>query len=316
MFNETFYHSLFRKYVIAYGNCFDDIHIRRFDKTGKVIQNIPVPISYAPKRRWTVMRAEDQTKGTAITLPRMSFYINSFNYDPSQRKTSPLNQIVKLSDKKNEKWNSYNAIPYKIEWELYIIGKNYDDVYQIIEQINPYFNPDWTVQIKLLPTLDRSWDIPIRKIGDSSEEAYEGNFETPQRIIHTMKFEMDAWVFGPIKKSGVIKRIQLDFAIPSGEGPITKLDEQIVGRSERMVISPGLTIDGKPTNDPDETIPYHEITENDDYGFIAEIQNFADGKKYDPNTGKDVTVPGTRINPTTGSIELIALNKKPSTEND
>ncbi len=278
MLGSTFYHSLSRQYVIMFGSCFRDVHIRRFDDNGKTIQSIQVPIQYAPKEKWTILIDEDQTKPIAISLPRISFEITNINPDiGSNRKTSPLNRIVKHStDKKNEWFNSFNMIPYKHEFNLYVVAKNLDDGYQIVEQILPYFNPDFTCELKLLPQLDRKWDIPIRFKGMSHDVAYEGSFEQNKSIIFTLQFEADTWLVGPVQKSGIIKRIQLNFKIPSGDGPVKIEDIGHTPTQEILTITPGLTSDGKPTTDPLESIPYYEISAEDDYGFCKDITNIID----------------------------------------
>ena len=45
MFGTQFYHSTIRKYVIAFGNIFNNIVVQRENHT----QSIAVPIAYGPK---------------------------------------------------------------------------------------------------------------------------------------------------------------------------------------------------------------------------------------------------------------------------
>ena len=82
MFGNQYYHSIIRKYVIAFGNLFNDITIQRFDSDGNRIQTIAVPLSYSPKDKFIVRLRQDPNldQDVAITLPRMGFEITSFNY--------------------------------------------------------------------------------------------------------------------------------------------------------------------------------------------------------------------------------------------
>lgn len=266
MFNKYSYHSLMRKYVIMFGSLFDDIVIQRYNASGTSIQNIPVPISYAPKEKWVVIRSEDQLKPIAITLPRLSFYCNNIGLDLEGRKTSSLNKIIQPTSLNSEFISSFNQIPYKLDFDLYVIAKNYDDMFQMIEQIIPYFQRTFTPTVKLLDQFDRVWDIPVRMKGMNMQEAYDGDFEKRRVIIYTIQFEIDAWFFGPVTKGGIIKRVRNDFII----SPYTHT-------SERLDVTPGLTEDGQPTNNLDETIPINEINAENDYGFIEEIINYNDG---------------------------------------
>lgn len=134
MFNNQFYHSLTRKYVIIFGACFNDITVRRFDANKSVIQNITIPITYAPKQKWVILEKENQLKSVSMQMPRLSFIITGIDADlQSERKHSSLNKLVAKSDKRNEFLNSFNQVPYKIRFDLFIVTKNHDDGYQIIE---------------------------------------------------------------------------------------------------------------------------------------------------------------------------------------
>lgn len=288
MLGSVFYHSLTRKYVIAFGNLFNDLYITRIDSTSNVIQTIPVPIQYGPRQKWERLLAEPlQDKKVAIQVPRLGFAFTNFVYDGS-RQVSPLNRSTKMIvTDKNLVQHQYSPVPYKITAELYSICKNQDDACQIREQIMPYFTPDLSQTLLLIPELDIRLDTKYNLSGTSFEEQYEGDLLERRTSIDTYTFEIDAWFFGPVSKQSLIKRVQIDSIAVPGVGKINSDDLLKYGRSHRVVVTPGLTPDGKPTSDPNQTIPYQQISPEDDYGFIEQEYFYQDNKKYDPVSGTD-----------------------------
>ena len=90
MFGQHFYHKQIRNAVIAFGTIFNNINIKRLDSSGNPLQTVRVPLSYAPKEKF-IARLDQQAdlQGTdskvALTLPRMSFDITGYTYDPTRK---------------------------------------------------------------------------------------------------------------------------------------------------------------------------------------------------------------------------------------
>jgi len=278
MLGSTFYHSAIRKYVIAFGNLFNDINIVRVDKDKKRIQQIPVPIRYARRHRsYDLLKQSSETAKYSFHLPAIAFELTGLSYD-SQRQINPLNKIRGISDDPNRLLTSFSEIPYKLNFEMTLIAKNTDDICQILEQIIPYFLPDHINAVELVPEISLKRDIKFTLTSISTEDTYEGQFNSDFRYIkNILSFEVDAYFVGPVSKTGIIKRVQVDFS--SRKNPFD--------REERVVITPGLTIDGKPTSIKELSIPYQEIDKEDDYGFCTEEFTLLDGKTYDPISGTD-----------------------------
>jgi len=205
-----FYHGLIRKYVVYFGTLFNDISIERTDDSGNIIQDFVVPIAYGPKQKFIARLEQDPTlnKSIAITLPRMSFEIVGFKYDPS-RKLPSTGKILKQSTNYNGKFDSvYNPVPVNIDFSLSIYTKNAEDGFKIFEQIIPYFTPEWTSTLNILPDLDLKVDVPVVLNNINMVDRYEGSFEDLSRryIIHTLTFTMKGYLFGPISRSDVIRK--------------------------------------------------------------------------------------------------------------
>lgn len=289
MFNAIFYHNLTRKYSTVFGSYFEDIIVRRFDKSNNTVQTVPVPIKYASKQYYIqqLTRPQEDVK-VQMQLPSISFMLNNISYD-AQRRVSQLNKNVRILENNTKTLKSqFTPMPYLLDFDLTIWARSHDDAWQIMEQIVPYFTPSFTSEIKLIPDMDIKLDTKTTFQGISMQDNPEGSVNDTFTFVWTLNFQMECWYFGPISNQGVIKRVQLDFIAVPGSGPMESTPNFTeYGRSSRVVLTPGLTANGEPTTDPNNTIPYDEIEWHDPYGIIEQTYFFQDGKKYDPKSGKD-----------------------------
>ena len=256
----SFYFSTTRKYVIAFGTLFNDIIIKRTDSEGIPTQTIKVPLTYAPKDKM-IARIEadpDLFREPATILPRMSFELTGLSYDSSRHKNT-LNVLVKKDVDPNKLRMQYQSVPYNLNFNLYIYVKNAEDGTKIIEQILPYFKPQWDVSLYILPEMNHSIDVPIELKSVSPEDKYDGDFKERRVLTWTLSFTARGQYFGPIKKKPIIKFPRMDFYF----GPDDP--SELVGR---YTVEPGLTVDGNPTSDPLESVDANLIDVDDDFGFI------------------------------------------------
>jgi hypothetical protein len=258
----TFYHGTLRKYVVLFGTLFNDIHINRVGKSADqdYVQTIKVPLSYGPKEKYLARTDADPSyaRPVAIVLPRMSFEITSLAYDPT-RKLPKLNKIVKTNaaDSASLKY-AYMPVPYNIDFQLSIMTKNADDGTRIIEQILPYFTPDFTSTINLIPELDFKPDIPLILTSVDHTDTYDGSFIDRRAIIWTLTFTMKAYLMGPTKtSSSLIKTANTSLF----------LDITANSATEGISVTPGLIVNGAVTN----TTPIANIYANSNYGFLTDF---------------------------------------------
>lgn len=210
MVPSYFYHGLIRKYVIYFGTLFNDISIERTDSSYNTIQDFVVPIAYGPRQKFIARLEQDPTlnKSVALTLPRMSFEIVDFDYDPS-RKLPSTGKILKQSTNYTGKLDSvYNPVPVNIKFALAIYTRNAEDGFKIFEQILPYFTPEWTSTLNILPEMDLKVDVPVVLNDINMVDKYEGSYEDLSRryIVHTLTFTMKGYLFGPTTRSDIIRR--------------------------------------------------------------------------------------------------------------
>jgi hypothetical protein len=206
MFGTYFYHSHIRKTVAIFGTLFNNINVQRKDTNGTSVNNVKVPLSYGPKQKFLARLFEEpdlNAPEVAIRLPRMSFEITGMQYDTSV-KLNKMNTIAQPNI--HGQSTIRNPVPYIISFQLSIYAKNQDDALQVVEQIIPYFNPEYVVTIKEIPSLNVSRDIPIVLQSVNYSDDYEGDFTSRRVLIYSLDFSMKTFFYGPITQNqGVIK---------------------------------------------------------------------------------------------------------------
>ena len=213
MFGTHFYHATMRKSVAVFGTLFNDIHVVRKKSDGSIVNQIRVPLAYGPKQKF--LSRLDQETGfdapMAIKLPRMAFEITSLELDVIQ-KGQKRNKIVEDhgSDVKKKK-TIQNYTAYNIGMQLSILAKNQDDGLQIIEQILPYFQPEYTLTIKPVSGFNLKQDVPVILTGVAIDDQYEGDFTERRVLTYTLAFQMKMKFYGPTVDQGVIREVNLDF---------------------------------------------------------------------------------------------------------
>ena len=208
--NQVFYHGLIRKSIVAFGRLFSDVYIDRKQGdsvTGTTVQRLQVPLAYAPKEKWLVRIDQDPNleSNTYVSLPRMSFEIIGYNYDPS-RKLNRMQQI-KCGDATNSMTTMYTPVPYNIDISLYILTKTQEDGLQIIEQILPTFTPEYTLVVNAVPDMNIKQEVPVILNAVSVSDEYDGDFQTRRFVTHTLNFQMKINLFGAVGPKGVITEV-------------------------------------------------------------------------------------------------------------
>ena len=264
-----FYHEAIKRSVSVFGTMFNDIEISR--TKGSENQYIKVPIAYGPKQKW-IQRMDaypnlgvDDSSRVAVVLPRLAFEITGLTYD-SQRKLGKLKQY-KLQDAGDNTVlrTQFAPVPYNINFGLYVLSKNTEDALQIVEQILPFFTPDFTVSMTTVPGTNEKRDVPIVLQDVSYTDEYEGDFQSRRVITWNLNFEMKTYLYGSISSSEIIRDVRArTYLTDDGQA------QSSAGRVSEVKQVPN------PTNVSPETSPLN----------ITETINFFDGNDFDYNTDK------------------------------
>ena len=303
MFGTYFYHQTSRKMVVAFGTLFNNIEVRRTDSADAVVEVIKIPLSYGPKDKMLVRISQDPNLNpkVALTVPRMGFELTSMTYDGA-RKLNTMGRNVKKGTTGLKK--QFNPVPYNWDFSLYVFVKNAEDGTQILEQILPFFTPEFTVTMTLISGMTIKMDIPLVLNSVTSEDSYEGDFATRRSIIWTLSFLMKGYLYPSITDNAkVITSSVVDthlmsaataadpiYIVAEDSTPYAKnymiLDKHEIDDATRIRMlsevseeasSAGQTV-SRTTVEPTST----GALTDEDFGFSETFEFFPQGKTYDP----------------------------------
>ena len=275
-----FYNSTIRKYVALFGTYFNQLEVRRTSTDGTLNQRQIVPISYGPYQKILARLDQDpnvqggasfDAQGNvaagqpyAMTLPRMAFELTSFTYD-TERKVAPTRKIRKtvVDEENGSRRFVYAGTPYNMGFSLYIMAKYNEDAVKLLEQILPFFNPEFTSTVRLIEGLEPI-DVPLILSDVQSEDIYEEAFTQRRSILYTLNFTMKGWFFGPEKDKEVIRFIDTRYATD------TPADTEF---EEFQTIQPGMTANNEPTTDITQTVDYSLIEFDDNWDYVEQISD-------------------------------------------
>ena len=255
MFGNYFYHQRIRKAVATFGAMFNNIYVIRKDSGGGVISTQKVPLSYGPRAKFLdrIREFPDLATDTkvAVKLPRMSFEITNMSYDPARQlpKINNTNQAISGTILSRNKLQT--PVPYILSFQLSVFAKNQDDALQVVEQVLPYFNPQYTLAIKPFADYNTiSEDVPIVLTGVVLNDEYEGEMGSTRRtIIYTLDFDMKVRFYGPVGTQEIIRTAKAE------------LYNMEAGSNDSDILIETLTV----TPDPADASP------DSDYGFNLSI---------------------------------------------
>jgi len=199
--NVPFYNRTIRKVVVAFGTIFNEVYLQRYNLDGTVKKEIfKVPLSYGSKEKYLTRITSDPTltKSIATVVPRMSFEMTGLSYDASRKQTT-LTRNFSL-DSAGKLNTQFAPIPYDFTFSLSIFVRNTEDGTQILEQILPFFRPDYTVTVDFIPSMDQKYDLPIILNSVSTSIDYEGDMLSTRLIIWDLEFTVKGYIWPAVKQ--------------------------------------------------------------------------------------------------------------------
>ena len=210
---EYFYNQTLRKLTLAFGGLFDEIYVSKDTSDGK-IERTRVPLTYSGKEKFIrrINEASSISSNVKIEtlLPKMAFEMTNLQYDPT-RKVNKINKKFKSSlvDGETYTQRAYAEVPYNVQFSLYCFTRTVDDNLQIMEQILPYFSPEFIVTLKM-NEVDTNVDVPIVLNTTNMTEQYEGDMTTRRSVISSFSFTAKAHIFSKVSGFGIIKEIDIN----------------------------------------------------------------------------------------------------------
>ena len=214
--NLQFYNRTIRKVVVAFGTMFNDILLQRYSVDGTTKQELfKVPLTYGSKEKYITRITSDPnlTKTNSTTVPRISFEMTGMSYDSSRKQVSTL-QNFSANTSTGIK-TQYAPIPYNFDFSMSIYVRNTEDGTQILEQILPFFTPDFNVTVDFITPMEQKYDMPVILNSVANEVDYEGDFMTTRLIIWNLEFTAKGYIWPPVKSSKIIRQANTSIFIES-----------------------------------------------------------------------------------------------------
>ena len=191
---EYFYNEILRKTIISFGTLFNGLTIKQEGSTVKV------PLAYGPTQKFLARleQAPNLSQATQISLPRMSFEFTGMTYDSSRKVTTTQTIAVKNPDDGTDIKKVFMPVPYNMQFELAIMCKLNDDALQIVEQILPFFQPQYNLTINLVSLINEKKDVPVVLENITMDDQYEGDFTSRRVLLYTLRFTAKTYLFGPV----------------------------------------------------------------------------------------------------------------------
>ena len=314
MLGTTYYHETIRKYVAVFGTLFNDINIQRKNSSGVITEQIKVPIAYEAKDKLILRTRAVQAEGSvAATLPRMGFVMNGITYDGT-RKLNTLGQVYAANTAAGTSslMKQYNPVPYNFDFALTAMVDSSEDGAQIFEQIVPFFTPEFTVSVNLVPSMNIKPDVSIILGGTTVEDSYEGDFTARREIIWSFTFQLKGYIYPDVKSGSVTKSVIVNLRMPAQEADIPEyiiLEDSTDFSVNYLLLdadagSPTATgimkfitetsstgtgaagIKSRLTVTPNPG----DVTANDDFGYTETFEYFNDNIDTNLTTGLDVNL--------------------------
>lgn len=208
---QYFFFNVFRKTIVQFFDCFNDIKIARYAADGSTIDRyITVPIKHSVKEKVYYMlneRKDDEM------LPMITAYISSIDY-AADRKVNSSHTFTASCDLDNNSYETYlHPCPYNLTFTMNIWALHMVDIDQILEQILPFFCPHIFVRVSI-SDLNTSFDNKIifrSAIPEISHEMADLEYRV---INYTLEFEVQTWFFKPTTDTGLIQKIYGSYPDP------------------------------------------------------------------------------------------------------
>jgi hypothetical protein len=201
---DSFYNDCIKKNTIAFASLFNNIYVNREDTDDS--KKIKVPFVYGGKEKY-VSRLQNPSSISdkdklQITLPMMSFDMSNLQYDTQRHRNKlEFNKLFYQEEGETKTKIKIGEYPCLMQFNLAIYTRNIEENFQIIEQIAPYFTPEYILTLDFDKTLTRGIDVPINLVASKIGNDYEGGFGNRRAVVSTLQFVMRTYLFGPEREA-------------------------------------------------------------------------------------------------------------------
>ena len=252
--HQQFYYSgQIRRFLIQFIRMMSGFQVQLSKNSLGVAAYQQVPIIYGDSSRQVAQIIRGNSENTLSTVPAMSVYINSLNYDRARMLNPTHVSKIQLQERHyNQDTNEWSEsrgdsfmverlmpAPYKLGLKLDIWTSNTEQKLMLVEQIVTLFNPDCEIQntdnyvdwtsLSTVFINDTNWTS--RNVPMGADDSID---------VATITFELPIWLSPPakVKKLGVIQRVFSDVYDTNGQLVSEITDLSTATLMTRTVITP------------------------------------------------------------------------------
>jgi hypothetical protein len=209
---EYFNLKTIRRYTLAFAKVFSNIYVEREDPYSVVQQSFRVPLTQSSKRKFWIQLKQDSAgydRSIAILLPRICFVLTNISLDVDRKKNS-INRYKKSDPTdENKMLSCFEPMPWNLQYSMTIWSTSESDSHQILEQILPYFDPNYAITVNELPEFGIKRSIPI----ELNDVSYDLSMDLTEDagsvrvVLWNLNFTLKGYLYKPIKSAAIIKKV-------------------------------------------------------------------------------------------------------------
>lgn len=211
-----YYPRTSRRVLVALLDMFNSIQVHNYDKAGDVVSVVDVPLKFGPSEKYHLFNMQMQSgKKYYPKVPSLLLTLDNITYD-SNRATSvnemrsfynPAIELAYLEDF----WTDVQPAPYNYSYSLEVRTESMDHLFQILENILPFFNPSNHLKIKEFDFLNLERNLGVYLEGVSMDYPKEMSEEESRYYNATINLNIHGYLYRPIDSGKIIKFIKTKY---------------------------------------------------------------------------------------------------------
>lgn len=194
--------NMVRKHLVAFADLFNNFKIKRADGSDYLI---PVRLATAEKILSMANEPDDPRGRIRLTLPIFGIVMTGMSLDVTRAK-HPSHSISS-----NDKLSRiFQPIPYNITVELGILASKASELFNILEQVLPYFQNHRfypMIDFKFIDGSEIQHDVPVVLDTTSNEIKSEIGQNDENVFMANLSFTMKGWIHHSLYTEGTGKLI-------------------------------------------------------------------------------------------------------------
>ena len=211
---DYYYPRTSRKILVAFLDMFNNISVYNYTSgtSNVVTQIIPVPLKYGVADKAYLFNLQQQS-GVKYYPKIPSILVSIDNLGFSQDRARSVNdaRAFYTSAFGDSFVEDIQPVPYDYSFQLEIATESMDHLFQILEQICPFFSPTSYLRIQEFDFLNLERNLRVELLGVTLDQPTELTEEQSRYFNAKVSFKVDGQMYRPISYGSVIKYIQTNY---------------------------------------------------------------------------------------------------------